>query len=289
MSIFESIFLGIIQGITESMPVSSTANMILAKKIFGIAECQEFQSFITFINIGTLCAVTIFYWGDCCKVLHGAWEFLTKDLLQLKKNQIKSQLHEKMTKEISGDKKFFIEILCATIPAIFILGVIRCFFNVDSACTQYTLFIGILSAMVLVFFDVFSKTSLKHIKSFSHAFVIGIVQVMAVIPGISRLGGCLTVMRLLGYSREMSLRFSFILSIPILAADVFYNIIFGHNPTANSGFESFISLNVLPNIFAFIFGLISLKLVTMYIKNHTFLLFCLYKIVLFLYVFIVVL
>lgn len=288
MSIFESIFLGIIQGITESMPVSSTANMILAKKIFSIAESLEFQSFITFINVGTLSAVVIFYWEDCLKILRGFWEMIFQEKILTKIKNIRTFLDQPNVMDLSEDKKIFLEVFIATVPSLIILGIMRCTFDVSRACNQYTLFIGILSAMVLVFFDLFSKTSMTKIKSFSHAFIIGIVQVFAVIPGVSRLGLCLTVMRLCGYSRTASLKFSFLLSIPILAADVFYNILFGSNCYA-SGNESFWALNMIPNLFAFLFGWLSLKFVTWFVKKHTFLLFCLYKIILFLYVFTIVL
>ena len=136
MSIFESIFLGIIQGITESMPVSSTANMILAKKIFNIAESADFQSFITFINIGTLSAITIFYWEDCLKILRGFWEMVFKDKILTKIKNIRDLFDQENMQNLSEDKKIFLEVFLATIPAMVILGIIRCVFNISRACTH---------------------------------------------------------------------------------------------------------------------------------------------------------
>lgn len=246
LSIF---FLAIIQGITEFLPISSSAHLIVFRDIFlvgkNVIDSNIELSFDIALHFGTLLAILVSFY---------------KDIKDLKNNN-------KMIKNIA----------IATIPAA-IIGflfedIIEIFIR-----TKYLLIILclIIVGILIYLIDIKSKSN-KSIKKMSlkDSLIIGLFQVFALIPGFSRSGTTIIGARLLGINREDSTKYSFFLSIPIISGALFlqlikidYNILFQN-----------ISIFVIGIITSFIFGLICIRLLLNYVKTNDFKIFMWYRIV----------
>ena len=233
MDIFQSIILGIVQGLGEFLPISSTAHLILAPYFFG---CQDpGLSFDVALHVGTLVAVVVFFWRD--------WIDIFKSAV----NGIFNTNYKLTTTNYEPKLLWFLVI--ASVP-----GAIFGFLFDDYAehafrsplLIAFTLsFVG----LILYLVDKYAKhkKDINHI-SIKDAIWIGLSQALAIIPGVSRSGATMTTGLALGLSREQAARFSFLLSTPIifgaailkvphlLKAGINLPIIFGIIAAAISGY-----------------------------------------------------
>lgn len=243
MTVFESVFLGIVQGLTEFLPVSSSGHLALFQKLFGLPEAPIF--FDTMLHGATLIAV-VFY--------------LRKDLLNIFKN-------------LKENVKLIILLIIATLPAVFVgfflKGIVEESFN-----SGLWLAIGFLITAIIIYFTKFFKEiagkSFEKIN-FKDSIFIGVFQAFSIFSSISRSGATISSAIFSGIERRAALKFSFLLSIPaILGAIVFQ--IFDIKNVSNS--ELFYSLiGFLP---AMIIGFLSLKFLNKYMSNNKFSLFAYY-------------
>ncbi|MEI8343733.1 MAG: undecaprenyl-diphosphatase UppP [Candidatus Moraniibacteriota bacterium] len=201
MSIFQSITLGILQGLGEFLPISSTAHLILAPWFFGWSDPG--LSFDVALHVGTLLAVVGFFWRD--------W-------LEIFKSVSNSVLH---TKYKIQDTKYNSNLLwllvIASVPGA-IFGML--FDSKAEAAFRNPLLIALTLSVVGLILYLVDKYAV-HRKELGKltkldAFWIGLSQAVAIIPGVSRSGATMTAGLFLGLSREQAARFSFLLSTPII-------------------------------------------------------------------------
>ena len=234
MDIFQSIILGIVQGLGEFLPISSTAHLILAPYFFGWSDPG--LSFDVALHVGTLIAVIGFFWRD--------WITILKLALQ-KISNFKFQ--------ISNSEEYPAQLIWLLVIAS-VPGAIFGFLFDDYAeyVFRNPLLIAFTLSVVGLLLYLVDKYS-KHKKDINHisikdAILIGLSQAVAIIPGVSRSGATMTTGLALGLSREQAARFSFLLSTPIifgaailkvphlLKAGIDLPIIFGIIAAAISGY-----------------------------------------------------
>jgi undecaprenyl-diphosphatase len=201
MNIINAIILGIIQGLTEFLPVSSSGHLVLFQKIFGIEEPALL--FDTMLHVGTLAAVFVVLWADI-------WAILRK-------------LNQPLTAYL----------IIATIPAVIFALVFKKPLEKAFETGQFLGLCFLLTSALLVMAELLSKRAVRGVSAHGNlkkagemnwldALVIGILQGIAIIPGVSRSGATLSGALSRRLDRDFAARFSFLLSIPaILGAAVF--------------------------------------------------------------------
>jgi undecaprenyl-diphosphatase len=202
MSILQSIFLGVIQGLTEFLPVSSSGHLVFFQSLFGMKEPPIF--FDVMLHLGTLLAVVVYFRKDIRKIAQGVWAIL------------------KGKEESQEGAKLFLWIILATLPTglmgIFLKDWFESFFSKPKLVGGMLLITGL--ALGLTRWARKEGKPLGKMGWFD-AVLIGIAQGFAIIPGISRSGATISTGLLCGLDRELSGKFSFLLSIPaILGATV---------------------------------------------------------------------
>jgi len=207
VNIIEAIFLGIIQGLTEFLPISSTGHLTVAGKLMDLISPEhpeQWTSFIAVIQLGTLLAILIYFWNDLWKI---STDFLKENILN-KKSFAKQSFNSQMGWYI----------IIGSIPVVIVgLGFKDI---IEGALTKNLYVIGsslVILGIVLAFAEKIGKFNkeLKDIKWY-HALIVGFAQSLALIPGSSRSGTTITAGIFLGFKRETAARFSFLLSVPAI-------------------------------------------------------------------------
>ncbi len=252
MEIIHSTILGAVQGITEFLPVSSSAHLVLFPYLLNW-DYNGLQ-FDVALHFGTFLAVIAYFWKD--------WINIFKDAFS--KNSTSSRY----------PKNILWQILIASIPAFFV-G-----FFLEPYVEKY-LHSPLLLITNLVIFGLllWSTEFISHNMQknsnirYSQSFIIGVAQAIALIPGVSRSGITMTAAKLIGFSKENAARFSFLLGTPAVLGAFVYHI-----PTLNTG-EISISfwIGVLSST---VFGFLAIKYLIQYLKKGSFAVFAVYRIVL---------
>ena len=271
MEVIHSLILGIVQGLTELLPVSSSAHLNLFPWVFGWEEIAD--SFDVALHIGTLLAIVLFFYKDWVKLIKGGYE------------QVK---YKKKTTE----GKLFWYIVISTIPTGILCLVLDWLsdkivdgvagaFQIEKTSVEMSLIAMALIVMGVILYIVDkkspSKTDIKHI-TFKQSLLVSMSQaIAAAFPGVSRSGITMTVGRKLGIKRDSIAKFSFLLSTPVVAAAALVKLkdfVFG---------IPFI-IGVLAS---FIVGLIVIKFLLKYLQKGSFKVFAIYRVVLGIIVFII--
>ena len=258
IEIFKAIILGIIEGITEWIPISSTGHMILVDEFLQIGMSDAFKEmFFVVIQLGAIMAVVVLYWKKIFPFSFKENSFIKKDIITM-----------------------WIKIVIACIPAA-IVGILfddkinLLFYNFQSVAIALIVF-GILF-IVVENYNKDRSSIAKNINQLTYkmAIIIGLFQLIAAIfPGTSRSGATILGALLIGVSREVAAEFTFFLAIPVMfGASLLKLIKFG---VVFTGFE-FIVLSV-GMIVAFVVSLLTIKLLVGYIKKHNFKIFGWYRI-----------
>ncbi len=249
MGIFEAVVLGIVQGLTELLPISSSGHLALIPWIF---NWNIPESFDVALHFGTLLAIGIFFFKDWIKLIKGGYNQVVK-------------------KEKSTEGKMFWYLVIATIPG----GIIG--FILDKVAgdtlTQLPLLIAIaLIVMGIILYIVDKKAPTKtefEQMTFKQTFLIGLSQALAFIPGVSRSGITMTTGRMLGVSRESTAKYTFLLSTPIVLAATIFKI------------KDFVfNIPFFVGVFvSFIVGLLVIKFLMEYLKKGSFKIFAIYRVI----------
>lgn len=251
MDLFRVLVLGFVQGTTEFLPISSTAHLILLPWFFGFKDPG--LTFDIALHLGTLLAILIYFrkeWVDILK---------RSDLLGGRTSPGKL-------------------LLIATVPGI-LFGILfeswaETFFRTPSLIATALAFFGLLLWLV----DSKSKrlNDLNHLNK-KTAFFIGCWQALAIIPGVSRSGASITGGLLVGLKREEAVKFSFLLSAPIILASVILGVI-----KVGRGGESMVGTEglVLGVLFSFFSGILSIKFLLKFVQKNSFYPFVIYRIIL---------
>jgi undecaprenyl-diphosphatase len=211
MTLIHAIILGIIQGLTEFIPISSTGHLILAEKLMGLEQTmppEQITAFVAVIQLGTLAAVIVYFLRDIMSITLG---FLQGNLLWLRG-----------VRDAASRKSARLGwlIIIGSIP----IGTIGLLAKkiIEGSLTKSLMVISVsmvVWAVLLFLAEQFGKrrNEIEHI-GIREALVVGVAQVFALIPGTSRSGSTITGALFAGMSREAAARFSFLLSIPTIAA-----------------------------------------------------------------------
>lgn len=248
MTIIQAIILGIVQGLTELLPISSSAHLFLIPWALNW-EIPEY--FDVALHFGTLLAIGIFFFKDWIKLIVGGYKQVVK-------------------KEKSTEGRMFWYIVIATIPGGAI-GFLLDHFAEDMLTKPLIIAIAlIVMGITLYIVDKNCKSQTKYEDmTLKQTFLIGLSQALAFIPGVSRSGVTMTTGRIMGVDRESTAKYSFMLSAPIVLAATAYK------------FKDFV-FNIpffIGILVSFIVGIIVIKFLLEYLKKGSFKGFAIYRVI----------
>ena len=247
--ILQALVLGIVQGLTELLPISSSAHLNLIPWIF---NWDIPESFDVALHFGTLLAIALFFFKDWIELIKGGYNQVVK-------------------KKKSFEGKMFWYIVIATIPGG-IIGFILDHFVGDSLGNMPLLIAIALIVMVIILYVVDKKAPNKtkyEDMNFKQTFLIGLSQALAFIPGVSRSGITMTTGRLMGVDRASTAKYSFMLSAPIVLGATLYKL-------KDFVFGIPFLVGVLSS---FIVGLLVIKFLLQYLQKGSFKGFAIYRVV----------
>lgn len=255
MSVFKAVILGIIQGIAEFLPISSSAHLILFPYLFGWGESS--LAFDVALHFGTMMAVLVVFFKDWWNLFVGA----IKDVKEKKK---------------STNGKIFWYLVVATIPAA-LVGLLLD--DVVENVIRNNIWVIVIALAVMgVLIYVGDRWAKKHYKkevkfediSLKQALLVGVSQAFAVIPGFSRSGTTILAGRLMGISKEAITKFTFLLSVPVICGATILKV----------GDLVFTKEVIIGIVSSFAMGIVSIKFLLNYIKKHDFSVFAFYRVIL---------
>jgi undecaprenyl-diphosphatase len=262
---FEAIFFGILQGLTEFLPISSSAHVRIFAKFFGMAE-DPGAKFTAIMQIGTELAVLIFFRKDIARII-SAW---------FRKVVLRKDLHLEET----ADARMGWLIIVGSLPIV-VLG----YLGQDAITTNFRSLwliasVLIIFGVVLGVADKYSKSdkSLKDLN-ISHGILYGLAQALALIPGVSRSGSTIAMGRALGYKREAALRYSFLLAIPAVFGSGLYELKQALSDTQGTNVFS-MTETLVATIIAFIIGYLVIAWLLKFVSTKSFMPFIVYRIAL---------
>ena len=267
MSILQAIILGLIQGLTEFIPVSSTAHLTLAGKSMNLIDPQhpdQWTAFIAVIQLGTLVAVILYFWMDIIKIITG---FVTATLAKFTGRDVGN---EQRQYALLGWL-----IIIGTIP----IAVVGLLFRhqIEGVLTKDLRVIAgslIGLAIILTIAEIVgSQHRIMQQLKVSDAIVVGTFQVLALVPGSSRSGSTITGGLFSGLTRETAARFSFLLSIPAVAASGLLEL-----PKALHSINTGWSAIVVATIISGVSGYLSIAFLLRYLQRHSTHVFIAYRI-----------
>lgn len=212
MNVLSSIFLGLVQGVSEFLPISSSGHLALFQYFFGLVPPEESMFFDVLLHLGTLIAIFVYYWKDIVD--------LCKELVHLISCLFSKEKRQQL-KRLPPNGRMILMIVIATLPLFLVLPI------KDKVEGLYgnTIFVGVALVVTgcLLFYSDRMSRGKKGPKSATmlDALLVGVGQAVAVVPGLSRSGSTISAGMMRGFHRRFAVRFSFLLSIPaVLGANI---------------------------------------------------------------------
>ena len=228
MDWLQALVLGIIQGLTEYLPVSSSGHLAIGSYLFGI-DGEENLAFTVLVHVATVMSTFVVLWKEIDWILKGLFKFKMND-----------------------ETKYFLNIVVSMIP----IGIVGVFFKdtVEEIFGSGLLIVGccLLLTAVLLTFSYYAKPRQRENISMKDAFIIGLAQACAVLPGLSRSGSTIATGLLLGNKKEKLAQFSFLMVIPPILGEALLDVL-----KAAKGEEAFGDISVLPLVVGFIAAFVS--------------------------------
>ena len=202
MSWFEALILGIIQGLTEYLPVSSSGHLAIGQALFGMNDGAENLMFTVAVHVATILSTIVILWSEIDWILKGLFKF-----------------------ELNAETKYVLNIIVSMIP----VGIVGVFFKdyVEEVFGSGLLIVGcclLLTALLLIF-SYYARPRQKEHISMKDAFIIGLAQAAAVLPGLSRSGSTIATGLLLGNKKESLAQFSFLMVIPPILGEALLDVL----------------------------------------------------------------
>lgn len=223
MNWFEALVLGLLQGLTEYLPVSSSGHLAIGSAIFGI-NGEDNLAFTIMVHVATVLSTLVVLWKEIDWILKGLFKF-----------------------KMNEETKYFINIVISMIP----VGIVGVFFKdtVEEIFGSGLLIVGcmLIVTAILLTFSYFAKPRQRENISPWHAFVIGLSQALAVLPGLSRSGTTIATGLLLGNKKEKMAQFSFLMVIPPILGEALLDAL-----KAVKGEEAFGGIDALPLAVGFV-------------------------------------
>lgn len=267
MTLFEAIILGIIQGLTEFLPISSTGHLTLAGKFLGLISDknpEHWTAFIAVIQLGTMVSILVYFWKDLWNIFI---EFL--------QNNFQKKLKYS---EQSLNSKLGWMIIAGTIPIV----IIGLFFKdaIEGAFTKNLSVIAISLIVLAIILAIAEKTARfkKELKDITmlDSILIGFAQAVALIPGSSRSGTTITGGLFLGLKRDVAARFSFLLSVPAVLASGLLQL---KESLAYINYDMAVSI-VVATVVSGISGYLAIDFLLKFLKKNSTFVFIFYRIAL---------
>lgn len=268
MSIIQAIILGIVQGLTEFLPISSTAHLTITGKLMGLISAEhpeQWTAFMAVIQLGTVVAVL--------------WYFRT-DLVGILRAFIQETLRERKPlaqQSLEGKMAWFVAI--GTVPIVTIglalKKIIEGNLTKDLSVIAFSM-IGL--AIILFLVERIAKFNREIADlTWRDALIIGLAQTLALIPGSSRSGTTITAGLFLGMNRESAARFSFLLSIPAVLASGLQQFV-KSLPTMTSGAGIPLGATLIATVISGVSGYIAIAFLLKFLRTHSMISFVLYRI-----------
>lgn len=228
MDWLQALVLGLLQGLTEYLPVSSSGHLTIGSYLFGL-NGEDNLAFTVVVHVATVLSTLVVLWKEIDWILKGLFKFRMND-----------------------ETKYFINILISMIP----VGIVGVFFKdqVEEVFGSGLLIVGcmLLVTAVLLVFSYYARPRQRENISPLHAFIIGLAQAVAVLPGLSRSGSTIATGLLLGNKKEKLAQFSFLMVIPPILGEALLDVVKGLK-----GEEAFGGIDALPLIVGFVAAFVS--------------------------------
>lgn len=251
MTWFEALILGLIQGLTEYLPVSSSGHLAIGSALFGI-EVEENLAFTIIVHVATVLSTLVILWKEIEWIFKGLFKF-----------------------QMNDETRYVINIIVSMIP----IGIVGVFFKdkVEAIFGSGLLVVGccLLVTALLLSFSYYYKPSQKEKISLKDAFIIGLSQACAVLPGLSRSGTTIATGLLLGNSKEKLAQFSFLMVIPPILGEALLDAIKMMKGEDIAGDIPAISL-IVGFLAAFVSGCVACKWMINIVKKGKLIYFAIY-------------
>ena len=246
MNILHVLIFGIVEGITEFLPISSTGHLMLTAKVLAIAQSEFVKSFEIAIQLGAILSVVVLYWQKLIK----SWEIW---------------------------KRLIVAFLPAAILGLAFYKLIKKYLLGNNEVVLWSLFAGGLFLIIFELFHREKKDALDDLSAISYpqALVIGIFQSAAMVPGVSRAAATIIGGLFVGLKRRTIVEFSFLLAIPTMLAATAFDLF-----KSAQDFQAQQALFLLAGfIVSFIVAIAAIKFLLAFIKKHSFIAFGVYRII----------
>lgn len=258
MDLLQAIIIAIVEGLTEYLPISSTAHMIFTRELMGLPEDDFFKIFALCIQFGAILAVVTLYW---------------RKFLDFSKWQ------------------FYLKLICAVLPALILGKLLDDYIDSVMGAPVYIAIMLIIGGIVLLFIDrFFQHPTILHEKDLSikKAVIIGLWQCLAMMPGTSRSAASIIGGMQQKLSRELAAEFSFFLAVPTMLAVTVYSLFLKHYQGSGESLKGYqlladnsdkLSMFLIGNIVAYIVAILAIKGFVNLIKKYGFSLWGYYRII----------
>jgi undecaprenyl-diphosphatase len=210
MDLWESFLLGVLQGITEFLPISSSGHLVLGQELLQL-NSNKGITFEIVVHFGSLMSIVLYYRSDLIRLIQEFWSLLTNPPLLIR------------LRDWSIDQRMILYIIISMIPA-FLVGIfLKSHIERAFESPVWVSSMLIITGLILFSTKFIKKNTLR--LNFSHALWIGVAQAIAILPGISRSGSTIAMAQHLGLSRDESARFSFLMVIPVIAGAMLLEIV----------------------------------------------------------------
>ena len=252
MDWIEAFILGMIQGLTEYLPVSSSGHLAIGSALFGI-QGEDNLTFTIVVHVATVLSTLVILWKEIDWIFRGLFKFKMND-----------------------ETKYVINILISMIP----IGIVGVFFKdkVEEIFGSGLLIVGLMLLLTaaLLAFSYFAKPRTKEHISMKDAFIIGLAQACAVMPGLSRSGSTIATGLLLGDKKEKLAQFSFLMVIPPILGEALLDGMKIVKGAAEAGSDVSLTALVVGFLSAFVFGCMACKWMIDIVKKGKLIYFAIY-------------
>ena len=253
MTIFQSFLLGIVQGLTEFIPVSSTAHLLISQTILKIPADDAMFSFLVIVQLGTLVSLFAFYWKDLLAIVKATLDF----------------------RRSTPERDLGIYIIVATIPALIVGYLLKDAVEALFKQPMLEASIRLFSAAILLTLAEWLTKKDRTLNSMTwlDALIIGLFQVIAVFPGASRSGSTISGGMFRGFDRPSAARFAFLMSVPVMLAAGGYEML---DVIKMPDLGQFLPLLAVGFVTATVVGWFAIKWLISYLSRHSLYVFAAY-------------
>jgi undecaprenyl-diphosphatase len=256
-NVFQALILGIVQGITEFLPISSTGHLLVTTKIFGWQELGS-KDYVDAIQFGSVIAVLIYFWKDIVALIQGS-------LIAVQRRDWQHP-----------DFKIVAGIAIGSLPAL-IIGFLAKDLIPDTAVV-----IAVMSLVMATLLFLAERLGMRkrdfNKLNIQDGALVGLAQALALVPGVSRSGSTLTAGLFLGLERETAARFSFLVGLPVLAIATLYKSLKIYQQfTAGELPDNILLLLIVGIVSTFIFSYLSIAFLLGYLKRKDTMIFVWYR------------